>query len=387
MEFKFSKRLSKLPPYPFAEIDRKKKKAIADGKDIISLGVGDPDQPTPKHIVEAGQRAMENPKFHHYPFDAGLIEFRKAVSDFYKSRFNVTIHPDSEIRMCIGSKDGISHAHFALLDAGDVVLMPDPGYPVYNTSTIFADGESYPMPLLEQNKYLPDFDAIPESILKRAKILFLNSPSNPTSAVADEAHFSKAIALAKKYGFVILHDAAYSEIYYEKPPISFLSVPGAMEVGVEYHSLSKTYNMTGWRLGWFCGNADIVKALGKTKENFDSGAFEAIQMAGVAALSGSQKCVEDLRAMYKERRDVLCAGLKNLAWKFHVPEASFYVWVKTPKGYSSAQTIEKLIEEASLIAVPGSGLGKHGEGYIRFALTVPVEKIRIALERLSKLNW
>ncbi len=387
MPIKVSRRFSKIPPYPFAEINRKKKQAIADGKDIISLGVGDPDQPTPKHIIEACQKALENPKFHHYPFDAGLSDYRKAVSQFYESRFKVALNPDTQVRACIGSKDGISHAHFALVDAGDTVLMPDPGYPVYSTSTIFTDGNPYALPLEEKNKFLPDLDSIPPAVLEKTSVLFLNSPSNPTAAVADEEHFVKAIRLAKKYGFVILHDAAYSEIYFEKPPISFLSVPGAAEVGVEYHSLSKTYNMTGWRLGWFCGNAEIVDVLGKTKENFDSGAFEAIQMAGVAALTSSQACVEDMRKLYKDRRDILCSGLKKLGWHFNVPEASFYVWIKNPKGYTSAQTIEKLIDEASIVGVPGSGLGANGEGYIRFALTVSTDRIKTALERLSKISW
>ncbi|OGR85569.1 MAG: LL-diaminopimelate aminotransferase [Elusimicrobia bacterium RIFCSPLOWO2_01_FULL_54_10] len=387
MGLNFSRRFAKLPPYPFAEIDRKKKKAIAEGKDVISFGVGDPDQPTPKHIVEAAKAALDNPKFHHYPFDAGLADFRKAVAKWMDSRFHVSLNPDTQIRACIGSKDGISHAHLALVNPGDIVLMPNPGYPVYFTSTVFTDGKPYALPLKDKNGFLPDLDAVPASILKKTKILFLNSPSNPTAAVADEAFFAKAIRLAKKYKFVILHDAAYSEIYFGKPPISFLSVPGAADVGVEYHSFSKTYNMTGWRLGWFCGNAEIVSALGKTKENFDSGAFEAVQMAGVAALNGPQTCVSDMRQLYKERRDLLCGGLEKLGWKLSVPEASFYVWVQTPKGYSSVETVEKLIEEASLVTIPGSALGKHGEGYIRFALTVPKERIAAALERLAKILW
>ncbi|OGR86144.1 MAG: LL-diaminopimelate aminotransferase [Elusimicrobia bacterium RIFCSPLOWO2_01_FULL_60_11] len=387
MAVEFSRRLAKLPPYPFAEINRKKKQAIAEGKDVISFGVGDPDQPTPGHIVKAAQAALENPKYHHYPFDAGLSEFRKAVSQWYASRFNVTLDPDTQVRACIGSKDGLSHAHFALLDPGDVALMPDPGYPVYATSTIFAGGKPYALPLKEKNDFLPDLEAVPKAVLQKTKILFLNSPGNPTSAVADGAFFEKAVRMAKKYNFVILHDAAYSEIYFENPPISFLSVPGAADVGVEYHSLSKTYNMTGWRIGWYCGNASIVGVLGSTKENFDSGVFEAVQIAGVSALTSPQDCVRDMRKLYKERRDLLCDGLKNLGWKFRLPEASFYIWVQTPKGYTSNKTVEKLIDDASLMTIPGSALGKHGEGYIRFALTVPKERIQAALSRLAKIRW
>jgi LL-diaminopimelate aminotransferase len=387
MNLKFSRRLAKLPPYPFAEINRRKKKAIAEGKDIISFGVGDPDLPTPPHIIQAACAALQNQKFHHYPFDAGLIEFRKAVSQWVASRFNVSLNPDTQVRACIGSKDGISHAHFALLNLGDVVLLPDPGYPVYFTSTIFADGKPYALPLKEKNYFLPDLEAVSKSVLQKTKILFLNSPSNPTSAVADGSFFEKAVWLAKKYNFVILHDAAYSEIYFEKAPISFLSVPGAADVGVEYHSLSKTFNMTGWRIGWFCGNAEIVEVLGKTKENFDSGVFEAIQMGGIEALTGPKDCVEKMRKIYKERRDLLCKGLRNLGWKFRIPEASFYVWVETFKGYSSNKTVEKLIDEASLMTIPGSALGKHGEGFIRFALTVPKDRIQTALERLAKVHW
>lgn len=387
MKLKISQRLEKLPPYPFIEIDKKKKKAISEGKQIISFGVGDPDLPTPPHIIEAGQKALANPKYHQYPFGAGLTEFRKAVAEWYQKRFNVQLNPETEIHSSIGSKDGLSHFHFAFINPGDVVLIPNPGYPVYNTGTIFTDGEPYFLPLKKENNFLPDLDSIPEKILKKSKILFLNSPNNPTSAVADEKYFKKAIALAMKYNFIIAHDAAYSEIYFEKPPISFLAVEGAKEVGIEFHSCSKTYNMTGWRIGWFCGNAEIVNAIGKAKDNFDSGVFEAIQIAGAAALSGAQDCVEELRKIYKERRDLLVSGLQKMGWNANLPQASLYVWSETAQGYTSAQTIEKLIDEASIIATPGNAFGQYGEGYIRFALTVPKEKIPTALERLNKIRW
>lgn len=387
MEFKISQKLQSLPPYPFAEIDKKKKKAIQEGKDIISFGVGDPDLPTPKHIIEAGQKALLNPKHHQYPFGAGLLNFRKAVSSWYLKRFNVSLNPETEIHACIGSKDGLSHMHFAFVNPGELVLIPSPGYPVYTTSTIFSDGTPYFLPLKKENNFLPDLNAIPEKILSKAKILFLNSPNNPTSSVADEKYFEKAIALAYKYNFLIAHDAAYSEIYFEKPPISFLNVPGAKEVGVEFHSCSKTYNMTGWRIGWFCGNEKIVSAIGKVKDNFDSGVFEAIQAAGIAALTLPQDCVEEMRKIYKERRDLLVSGLTKLGWKLFTPTATFYLWAENPKGTTSAQTVERLIEEASIVATPGTAFGKEGEGYIRFALTTPKERIQTALERLSKIRW
>lgn len=382
-----SKKLQALPPYPFAELDKKRKKAIAEGKDIISFGVGDPDLPTPPHIIEAGKKALENPKHHQYPFGAGLLEFRSAVAQWYLKRFGVRLNPETELHACIGSKDGLSHFHFAFINPGDIVLIPNPGYPVYNTGTIFSDGNPYFLPLKKENNFLPDLDSIPKKILSKAKILFLNSPNNPTAAVADEEYFKQAIALAKKYKFIIAHDAAYSEIYFEKPPISFLAVAGAKEVGVEFHSCSKTYNMTGWRVGWFCGNAEIVSALGKAKDNFDSGVFEAIQMAGAAALTDSQDCVEAMRKIYKERRDLLVPGLQKLGWKVELPAASFYVWAESPKGYSSAEAVEKLIEEVSIFTTPGTAFGEYGEGYIRFALTVPKERIATALERISKLRW
>ena len=382
-----SQRLKSLPPYPFAEIDKKKKKAILEGKDMISFGVGDPDIPTPSHIIQAAKAALENPKHHQYPFGAGLSQFRKAVAGWYLKRFGVRLDSETEIHSCIGSKDGLSHLHFAFINSGDTVLIPSPGYPVYNASTIFTDGNPFFLPLKKENHFLPDLNKIPEKVLSKAKILFLNSPNNPTAAIAGLSYFKQAVALAEKYGFIIAHDAAYSEIYYDQPPISFLSVPGAKEVGLEFHSCSKTYNMTGWRIGWFCGNANLVSAVGKVKDNFDSGVFEAIQIAGAAALEESQNCVEEMRKVYKERRDLFVPALKKLGWSLDTPQATFYVWAEVPKGTTSAQTVEKLIEEASLIATPGTAFGKEGEGYIRFALTSPKERIQTAIERLSKIRW
>ncbi|MDD3065637.1 MAG: LL-diaminopimelate aminotransferase [Endomicrobiaceae bacterium] len=387
MDIKYNDKLKKLPPYLFIEIDRKKKEAIARGADIIALGVGDPDMPTPDHIIKAGQKALEKSANHQYPFGAGMISFRKAVSEWYKSRFNVDINAENEVCALIGSKEGIGHIHLGFINPGDVVLIPEPGYPVYNTGTIFTDGVPYFMPLLEKNKFLPDLDSIPNEVVKKAKIIFINYPNNPTSAVAPRDFLVKLVEFAKKNNIIVAYDNAYSEMYYEEKPLSFLEIPGAKEVGVEFHSLSKTYNMTGWRIGWVCGNKDIVAGVAKVKDNYDSGAFQAVQEAGICALTSSQECVEEMRKMYKERRDVLCDGLTKLGWQITKPKATFYVWAKIPKGYTSAKTVGKLLDECAIVCTPGNGMGSSGEGYVRFALTVPVPRIKEALERIANLKW
>jgi LL-diaminopimelate aminotransferase len=387
MKINYSNKLGQLPPYLFVEIDRKKKAAIERGVDIISLGVGDPDKPTFPHIVKAGQEALAKPANHQYPFGAGMMAFRNAVADWYKERFNVVIDPASEVHSLIGSKEGIGHFHLAFINPGDIVLIPEPGYPVYNTGTIFSGGVPYFMPLKEENGFLPDLKAIPQDICKKAKIMFINYPNNPTAAMAPKSFYEEVVAFAKKYNIIVAHDAAYSEIYYESRPMSFLEIPGAKEVGVEFHSLSKTYNMTGWRLGFAVGNAEIIKGLGMVKDNYDSGVFQAIQEAGVAALKGSQEPVSLLRKMYKERRDVLCDGLAKLGWKVSKPGATFYVWAHTPKGLTSEQAVAKLLDDAGIVCTPGNGLGASGEGYVRFALTVEAPRIQDALARLAKIKW
>ncbi|MDR2428118.1 MAG: LL-diaminopimelate aminotransferase [Endomicrobium sp.] len=388
MEIRYNEKLKKLHPYLFIEIDRKKKEAIERGADIISLGVGDPDMPTPEHIIKSMQEAVAKPFNHQYPFGAGLLSYRKAVVDWYKNRFNVDLHTD-EVCALIGSKEGIGHIHLGFINPGDIVLIPEPGYPVYNTGTIFTDGIPYFMPLLERNGFLPDLSSIPQDVIKKAKLIFINYPNNPTAAVAPKEFYVKLIEFAKKNNIIVAADAAYSEIYYDEndKPSSFLEFPVAKEVGVEFHSLSKTYNMTGWRIGWVCGNKDIVAGIAKVKDNYDSGVFQAIQEAAITALSSSQKCVEDARKIYKERRDVLVEGLKKIGWEVSLPKASFYVWAKVPKGYTSSQVVSKLLEDASIVCTPGNGMGKSGEGYVRFALTVGVPRIKEALERISKINW
>jgi LL-diaminopimelate aminotransferase len=387
MKINYSEKLSKLPPYLFIEIDKKKQLAKEKGVDIISLGVGDPDYPTPAHIIRAGQDALARPANHQYPFGAGLKTFREAVARWFKSRFGVELNPDNEISALLGSKEGIGHFHLAFVNPGDVVLIPEPGYPVYNTGTIFTDGKPYFMPLKEENSFLPMLEDIPTKICKKAKIMFINYPNNPTGAVADRGFFEKVIEFAKKYNIIVAHDAAYSEMFYEERPMSFLELPGAKEVGVEFHSLSKTYNMTGWRVGWVCGNPEIVKGLSLVKDNYDSGVFQAMQEAAIMALNGPQDCVEDMRKVYKGRRDALVEGLVKLGWNVKKPKATFYVWAHVPNGYTSANTVAKLLDEAGIVCTPGNGMGPSGEGYVRFALTVDVSRIQEALSRIGKLKW
>ncbi|MDR0956628.1 MAG: LL-diaminopimelate aminotransferase [Endomicrobium sp.] len=388
MKFHYNDKLKKLSPYLFIEIDKKKKEAVEKGADIISLGVGDPDMSTPEHIVKSMQEAVAKPINHQYPFGAGSLLFRNAVSYWYKKRFNINLNTD-EICALIGSKEGIGHIHLGFVNPGDIVLVPEPSYPVYNTGTIFADGISYFMPLLEKNNFLPDLDAIPTEIAQKAKLIFINYPNNPTAAVAPKEFYIKLIEFAKKNNIIVAADAAYSEIYYDEKekPLSFLEFKNAKEVGVEFHSLSKTYNMTGWRIGWVCGNKEIVAGIAKVKDNYDSGVFQAIQEAAVTALTSNQKCVETARKIYKERRDTLVRGLKKLGWDVTLPKASFYVWSKIPNGYTSLEVVSKLLEEASIVCTPGDGMGKSGEGYIRFALTVTVERIKEAIKRISKIKW
>lgn len=340
MEIRYNEKLKTLPPYLFIEIDRKKKEAIKCGVDIISLGVGDPDLPTPDHIIKSMQESVAKPANHQYPFGAGLLSYRKSIAEWYKKRFKVDLSPD-EICALIGSKEGIGHMHLGFIDPGDVVLIPEPGYPVYNTGTIFTDGVPYFMPLLEKNGFLPDLDTIPADILKKAKLIFVNYPNNPTAATVSVKFYLELIEFAIKNNIIVAADAAYSEIYYNEneKPLSFLEIPGAKEVGVEFHSLSKTYSMTGWRIGWVCGNRDVVMGIEKVKDNYDSGVFQAIQEAAITALTSSQKCVEDARKIYKERRDALVGGLQKLDWEVNLPKASFYVWTKVPKGYTSSQTV------------------------------------------------
>lgn len=388
MKIEQADRLKALPPYLFAELDRMKAEVAARGIDIISLGVGDPDLPTLPNIVARLKTAVDNPVHHRYPSYEGMPSFRQAVAQWYGERFGVTLDPAHEVVSLIGSKEGIAHAPLAFINPGDVVLCPDPGYPVYTIGTMFAGGEAYIMPLSEENNFLPDLSAIPMDILDRARIMFLNYPNNPTSAVATREFFEEAVAFATRNNILVCHDAAYTEVYYDdEPPMSFLQMPGAHEVGIEFHSLSKTYNMTGWRIGWVCGNREAVNALGKIKTNIDSGIFQAVQEAGIEALQGDQQPVDDLRGIYQSRRDLACGFLSKAGFSFMAPKATFYVWVRTPEGLSSAQFAGRILTETGVVLTPGNGFGAHGEGYFRISLTVSEERLQEALERIGTVSW
>ncbi len=384
----YAERIRTLPPYLFAAIDEMKRQAIERGMDIINLGVGDPDLPTPDAIIESLRRAAGDPKHHQYPSYDGMLSFRTAVAQWYQRRFGVTADPKTEVLTLIGSKEGIGHVPMAFIDRGDIVLVPSPGYPVYPVGASFAGGTAYEMPLVKENGFLPDFDSIPVDVRQKAKLMFLNSPNNPTSVVASQAFFNKAIDFAREHKIIICHDAAYSEIYYDgKRPCSFLEADGAMDVGVEFHSLSKTFNMTGWRIGFAVGRKEVIAGLGKIKTNIDSGVFQAIQEAGITALELDDSVTDGLRNIYQERRDVLVAGLRKLNLELETPEAAFYVWIGVPKGFTSADFTAHLIEKAGIVTTPGNGFGDPGEGYIRMTVTTTKERLAEAVERMQKIGW
>lgn len=378
-------RVKNLPPYLFATIDKMKQNALSKGIDLIDLSIGDPDLPTPPHIVEAMKKAVAKPEHHRYPSYEGMLSYREAVAQWYNMRFNVTLDAKTEVLSLIGSKEGIGHIPLAFVNPDDIVLMPSPGYPVYPVATLFAGGQSFIMPLKEENNFLPDFKSIPSDIMKKAKLMFLNYPNNPTSATAGKDFFANVIELASTFNIIVCHDAAYSEIYYDdEKPLSFLELDKAKETGIEFHSLSKTYNMTGWRIGFAVGNKDVIAGLGKIKTNLDSGIFQAIQEAGVAALSTEDTILSDIRNTYQQRRDILHDGLNKIGIFSRNPKASFYLWAKVPNGFDSSGFVSHLLENAGVLGTPGVGFGAPGEGYIRFALTQPAERISEAVQRISK---
>ncbi len=380
----YADRVNSLPPYLFAAIDKAKAEITKKGIDVINLSIGDPDMPTPSHIINAMKKSVCNPERHRYPSYEGMLSFRKAAAGWYKKTMNVDLDPEDEVLTLIGSKEGIAHIPLAFLNPGDVSLVPDPAYPVYNIGSILADGKPYKMPLLAENDFLPDLEAIPAAVAKKTKLMFLNYPNNPTSATASMKFFDEVVDFANENDILVIHDNPYSEMTYDsyKAP-SFLSAGGAKDVGIEMHSLSKTYNMTGWRIGFAVGNKDIVAGLGKVKTNVDSGAFEAIQEAAIVALSGSQDCVREMNRVYRERRDALLVGLSELGLEVKPPKATFYVWARVNR--KSTDFAKLLLEKAGIIVTPGIGFGEYGEGYIRFALTQSVERINEAVERMRKL--
>ncbi len=378
-------RLLKLPPYLFVEIDRLKNIALSKGKDIIDLGIGDPDIPTPSVIVESLKKSVDNPQNHRYPSTVGMMPFRETACSWFKTRFGVSVDPTNEITSIIGSKEGIGHIPFAFINPGDYVLVPDPSYPVYKNATLLAGGTPYIMPLLKENGFIPDLTAIPEDVAKKSKLIFLNYPNNPTAALATKDFFKDLVEFALKYNIIVCHDAAYTEICFDgyKAP-SFLEVEGAKEVGIEYHSLSKTFCMTGWRLGFAVGNPDVIAGLIKIKSNLDSGVFQAIQEAGITALTDGLAPASDIYDIFKKRRDVFVSGIREIGLECESPKSTFYIWITVPAGYTSSEFAMKLLNDADLILTPGNGFGEYGEGYIRAALTVPENRIKEAIERIRK---
>ncbi len=385
MTIEAAKRVRELPPYLFAAIDALKVEARARGVDLVDFGIGDPDLPTPAHIIEALYAGARRPANHRYPSYAGSLECRRACASFYRARFGVELDPEREVLTLIGSKEGIAHLPLAITNPGDLALVPDPAYPVYATTTRFVGGEVYRYGLRRDHEFLPDLDAIPGEVARRARILYVNYPNNPTGGAASREDLARILAFAEQHDLVLVSDLAYSEMFYEERPPSLLELEGARARTIEFYSLSKTYNMTGWRVGYAVGNATLVGALGKIKTNVDSGVFGAVQEAAIAALMGDQRCVDEMRAIYRERRDLLCAGLRALGLEVRSPRATFYVFVKVPG--SSMDLTARLLREVGVVVTPGVGFGEGGEGFVRFALSVPAERIKVALERLRSFSF
>ncbi|MBM4308375.1 MAG: LL-diaminopimelate aminotransferase [Deltaproteobacteria bacterium] len=388
MRIEKAKRIEQIPPYLFAEIDKKKEEMRKKGMDLIDLGIGDPDLSTPAPIIERMKKAAEDPGNHHYPSYEGMFQFRQAASNWFEKRFHISFDPKTEVLALIGSKEGIAHIPLAFVNPGDYVLVPSPGYPVYRVSTLFAGGTPYFMPLLKENGFLPRLSDIPKDVAEKSKLLFINYPNNPTAAIAERPFFEEVIAFARRYGIIVCHDAAYSELAFDGyRPLSFFEIEGAKEVGIEFHSLSKTFNMTGWRVGFAVGNPEIVSGLGRVKTNIDSGVFQAIQEAGIEALNRYDTPIPNLIRIYEGRRDVMVKGLRELGLEVDLPKATFYLWIRVPRGYTSAQFATLLIENAGIVATPGNGFGDAGEGYIRMTLTVDESKLQEAINRLKKINF
>lgn len=384
---KKAKRINDLPPYLFAEIDRKKRAALARGVDLIDLGVGDPDLPTPAPIVEKLVESAGKPVNHRYPNSAGLMEYRQAVATWYRSRFGVKLDPEKEVVSLIGSKEGIANMAVAFVDPGDTVLVASPCYPVYHIGTQFNGGKNYFLPLTKENHFLPDLDAIPPEVARAAKLLWINYPNNPTAAVAERDFFARVVAFAERNNVIVCHDAAYTEMGFDGyRPMSFLEVDGAREVGIEFHSLSKSFNMTGWRVGMAVGNPELVAGLAQVKSNVDSGIFQAVQEAAIEALRLGDKVIEPSRKIFQERRDILIGGLREAGFECEKPRATFYVWVPVPGGLTSADFTAKMLDQAGVVITPGNGFGSPGEGYVRFTLCVDKKRLKEVAERIRQVR-
>ena len=377
-------RVQQLPPYLFVNISRAIARKKAEGIDVVSFGIGDPDIPTPNDVLDALDRGARKPANHRYPESEGLPQFRQAVSDFYQRRFGVELDPESEVINLIGAKEGIAHASLCFIDPGDISISPDPAYPVYEIGTMFAGGSTHFVPLREANGYLMDFADIPTDVAKSAKTLWLNYPNNPTGAVADLAYFEEAVTYAKEFDLYLLHDACYTEVTFDGYVApSVLQVDGAKDVAMEFHSLSKTANMTGWRVGAAVGNSQMVDALMRVKSNIDSGLSQAIQEMGIAALELPQEWLDTNNAIYKRRRDRVVAALNEIGLPATAPEATLYIWTRVPDGYTSADFATRLLEECDVVVTPGASYGKAGEGYIRLSLTIPDDQIDEGIRRIS----
>ncbi|MBI4336736.1 MAG: LL-diaminopimelate aminotransferase [Chloroflexi bacterium] len=380
---RFSQRLEKLPPYLFVEISRKIAEKRAKGEDVVTFGVGDPDLPTPQHVLEAGAEASSVPANHRYPETDGLPELRRAIAGWYEGRFGVRLDPSKEVLPLIGAKEGVAHAALAFVDPGDVALIGDPAYPACWAGVMFAGGEPYSMPLLEENGFRPDLTSVPRQAAEKATMMYLNYPNNPTAGLAELDFFEEAVAFAKRHDIPLLHDACYTEVAFDGyRPHSILELPGARDIAIEFHSLSKTYNMTGWRIGMAVGNAQLVNALFKIKSNLDSGIPQSIQQMGIAALSGPQDYLAQRNAIYQRRRDKLIPVLARLGLRMSSPKASLYLWARVPQGYTSGQYATMLLDQLSIVVSPGRGFGKYGEGYVRLSMTVSDSDVDKAVERL-----
>ena len=381
---RFAQRLDQVPPYLFAVIERRLEAMRADGVDVISLGIGDPDLPTPHAVIEALQRAVERPETHRYPSNSGLAAFREAVSSFYARRFDVAIDPSTEVIPVLGGKEAVAHVALACLDPGDVALAPDPGYPPYTSGPVFAGAEVHYLPLREENAFMPDLDAVPVETAARANLLYFNYPNNPTGAVVADGFFDRAVAFAREHDLIAIHDSAYTEIAFDgyRPP-SFLMTPGAKDVGAEIFSLSKGWNMTGWRVGWIAGNAEVVERYRQLKTNLDSGMFDVLQLAGAAALNDVPTFPQEMSEIYHRRRDLMLDALRAIGIDVEAPRATPYLWIRVPEGHDSASFTELVLEQAAVIVSPGPSFGPSGEGYVRISLTVADARLEEAARRIA----
>jgi LL-diaminopimelate aminotransferase len=381
---RFARRLDQVPPYLFAELERKIEAMRAEGTDVISLGIGDPDLPTPEAVVEEMRRQVGRAETHQYPSNRGLAAFREAVAAFYDARFDAEVDPESEVIPVLGGKEGVAHIALACLEAGDVCLSPDPGYPPYTSGPVFADAEIHYLPLREENGFLPDLEGIPQDVAARSNLLFLNYPNNPTGAVVEDGFFARAVDFARAHDLLVVHDASYTEIAFDgyRPP-SFLATPGAKDVGVEIFSLSKGWNMTGWRVGWIAGNSEVVERDRHLKTNLDSGMFDALQLAAVAALTTARDFPAEMSEVYLRRRDLMSEALAAIGLEADPPRATPYIWVRVPDGHTSASFTELVLGQAAVVVSPGPSFGASGEGFVRVSLTVADARLEEAAARIA----